>query len=264
MSEDKARPRRQKVRKGLLLSSFLLLPVTMFYFSPYLVIDGGSHGLIVASFLVFSALFLVSLVVGRLWCGWLCPMGGCQEYSASLIRDKRARGGRYNWIKFFIWVPWLAGIILAFIKAGGIKSVQPFYHFDYGVTVATWQNIFFVLAIVVLLVVLVVTTGRRGFCHYVCWISPFMIVGRKISNTARFPGLRLLANSDLCIDCKKCTQICPMSLDVNALVKRGSMEDSECNLCGECADSCPKDVLSYRFCRPVRAEKRLLTSSEEE
>jgi len=62
MSKNKARPRRQKARKGLLLASFLLLPVTMFYFSPYLIIDGGSHGLIVASFLVFSALFLVSLV----------------------------------------------------------------------------------------------------------------------------------------------------------------------------------------------------------
>jgi polyferredoxin len=116
------------------------------------------------------------------------------------------------------------------------------------------RNIPFVLVIVSLLVVLVVTTGRRGFCHYACWISPFMIVGRKISNTVGLPGLRLIADPDLCIDCKKCTDICPMSLDVNALVKRGSMEDSECNLCGECVDSCPKGVLSYRFRRPVRAK----------
>jgi len=228
----------------------------MFYFSPYLVIDGGSKGIIVASFLVFSGLFAVSLVVGRLWCGWICPMGGCQEYAAALLRDRRARGGRLNLIKFFIWVPWIAGIVAAFVAAGGVKSVQPFYHFDYGVTVATWQNIPFVVVIVAVLVVLVVTTGRRGFCHYACWISPFMITGRKISNAAGAPALRLLADSQLCVDCLKCAGICPMSLDVNALVRGGSMEDPECNLCGECADVCPREVFSYVFRRPVKIRDR--------
>ncbi|MBN2168347.1 MAG: 4Fe-4S binding protein [Actinobacteria bacterium] len=248
VSEGTTIQKRQRIRKTLLLISLLLLPVTMFYFSPYLIVWGGSQGIVVGSFLMFSAMFLSSLFIGRLWCGWLCPTGGVQEYSTK-IRDKRARGGKCNWIKFFLWVPWLAITVLAFIDAGGIHKVDPFWNIDYGITVATPQNIVSVLALILLLIFMVLTTGRRGFCHYLCWMSPFMILGRKLGNAARLPGLRLTADVDKCRKCMKCIEVCPMSLDVNSMVQIGKMENSECNLCGECIDSCPEHVIDYRFCR---------------
>ena len=74
-----------------------------------------------------------------------------------------------------------------------------------------------------------------------------MILGRKLRNAANWPSLRLRANKEACISCKKCTTNCPMSLDVNAMVHEGTMENSECVLCGSCVDVCPKDVLRYSF-----------------
>jgi ferredoxin-type protein NapH len=89
--------------------------------------------------------------------------------------------------------------------------------------------------------------GRRAGCHYICWMASFLILGFKIRNLFRWPSLRLKAETENCTNCKRCTANCPMSLDVNGMVQRGSMEDSECILCGSCVDGCPKEVIRYSF-----------------
>ncbi len=62
-------PARQRIRRALLLVSFLLFPVTLYYFSPILIMQSASEEVVNASFLVFAAMFVSSLFVGRLWCG---------------------------------------------------------------------------------------------------------------------------------------------------------------------------------------------------
>jgi ferredoxin-type protein NapH len=43
---SKQSPTRQRVRKALIILSFLLFPITMNYFSPYIIVDGASQGII--------------------------------------------------------------------------------------------------------------------------------------------------------------------------------------------------------------------------
>jgi len=50
-------------------------------------------------------------------------------------------------------------------------------------------------------------------------MAPFMMIGRWIRNRFGWYSLRLAADSSECSDCKSCTKTCPMSLDVNAMVK---------------------------------------------
>jgi len=76
-----------------------------------------------------------------------------------------------------------------------------------------------------------------------------MIGGRKLRNVFKWPSLRLKAQKDKCIDCKTCSFNCPMSLDVNIMVKDSKMENSECILCGTCVDVCKKEVIKYSFSR---------------
>ncbi len=59
-------PARQRIRKALLLVSFLLLPVTLYYFSPVLILGGAYEGVSNGSFLVFGLMFLGALFVGQL------------------------------------------------------------------------------------------------------------------------------------------------------------------------------------------------------
>lgn len=236
--------KRQNIRKAILIISLLLFPITIYYFSPYLIIQGAAQGIITGSFLVFTAMLFGSLFLGRVFCGWLCPAGGAQE-CMMLVNDKRAKGGRLDYIKYLIWIPWLAGIAAAAIYAGGLKKFDFFYQTKYGISVSHPQAYIIYYGVLLLIIILALTAGRRGFCHYSCWMSPFMITGRRLGNALRIPHLHLEAQKEKCISCHQCTKSCPMSLEVESMVKSGSMKNDECILCAQCIDICPKAVIKY-------------------
>ncbi|MBN2554127.1 MAG: 4Fe-4S binding protein [Spirochaetales bacterium] len=71
--------RRQRARNGVLLVFFILFPVVLNYLSPFLSVHGASRGIISGSLLLFGVLFLTSLLLGRAYCGWVCPGGATQE-----------------------------------------------------------------------------------------------------------------------------------------------------------------------------------------
>ena len=58
--------KRQTVRKTLLFISFLLFPITMWYFSPYLIIQGASEHIMNGSFIVFMIMFVASMFLKRI------------------------------------------------------------------------------------------------------------------------------------------------------------------------------------------------------
>jgi polyferredoxin len=240
---------RQRIRKAILLISFLVFPITIYYLSPALIIQGAVQGTITGSFFTFTLLFLFSLVFGRAWCAWVCPGGGLGECCAIIV-DKPAKGGKLNWIKYSIWIPWIAVIVISFIKAGGFHKIDPFFQTSHGISIAEPSAYIIYYAVIGLFVIPAFIIGKQAFCHYICWIAPFMVIGNAIKNFVKWPSLHLLATTENCINCKLCTRNCPMSLDVNDMVQQGSMKNSECVLCGECVDTCPKKVISYSFGRP--------------
>lgn len=98
--------------------------------------------------------------------------------------------------------------------------------------------------------------GRRTGCHTICWISPFMILGRKIAMAGGIPSLRLRTVPDSCISCHRCNASCPMSLDVESLVKQGEITDDNCILCGKCIDSCYRETIGFRW-KPAAKLKKM-------
>jgi len=244
--------KRQNVRKLTLLISFLIFPITLYYMSPYLIIMGGITGLVSGSFIVFIVQFITSLFFGRAFCAWICPAGGLQECCTMAVNKKVSKKARY--IKYVIWVPWLITIVLLFIKAGGIKSIDFFLFTKYGISVTDMGGIIMYFAIITLFVILALTVGRRGMCHTICWMSPFMILGTKIKNALHIPSFHLKAEPTKCIDCGKCTKNCPMSLEVNEMVRSDKMNHSECILCLECVDNCPKKAIHFKVGVPYTKE----------
>jgi len=163
------------------------------------------------------------------------------------INAKPARGGRFDWIKWGIWIPWVSIIVIMAISAGGYQAVNFFHLTDSGISLDQPFVYPSYYTVVGMFLILSLTTGKRGGCHYLCWMAPFMIIGRKARNLVKWPALRLVADKDKCKDCKSCTENCPMSLDVNGRVQRGEMENSECILCGSCIDVCPESAITYSF-----------------
>lgn len=239
-------------RRTLLILSFLLFPVTMNYFSPYVIIDGASQGAASGSLVVFALMFVSFLFVGRLWCGWACPVGGLGELCFG-VNNRPVNLKKLDWIKWVIWVPWLGIIAFAAVAAGGFQRVDFLLDTRGGISVAGAPDrlilyVYIIYYIVIgLFLFLSFFVRRRAGCHSLCWMAPFMILGRRLRKAAAWPSLRLLASPDLCSNCKTCTAGCPMSLDVNAMVQVGCMEHGECILCGTYVDNCPRKAIAYSF-----------------
>lgn len=237
--------KRQKIRKIIIFVSLLLFPVTFFYLSPYLILIGASTGIINGSFIVFSIFFLASIFLGRLWCGWLCPGAGLQDVCFGWQKRRPARWVKF--IKYFIWVIWIGWIVLLAIGAGGYKKIDFFLMTKYGISVYDAHTLTVFLIVITSLLAIILVFGKRGFCHSACWMSPFMIIGNKLGNFLRIPSMKLKSDKSMCTNCFTCTRSCPMSLDVNSMVQKENMENSECVLCGSCIDNCPKKAINYTF-----------------
>lgn len=237
--------KRQKTRRTLLLLSALLFPITLNYFSPYLIIRGGFEGVLSGSALVFAGMLLSSLFFGRAFCGWVCPAGALQEATTEI--NGRPAGNKLRYVKYFIWVPWLGAIAAGFISTGGIKRIDALYCTDYGISVSAPAGYIIYFFVVGLIVMLSLVIGRRAACHSICWMAPFMVLGSLLNEKLGLPGLRLRAEAEQCVSCKACEKRCPMSLPVSEMVKTGKPYHAECILCGRCADGCAKGALSLRF-----------------
>ena len=237
---------RQGIRKTILLISFILFPITLYYFSPYLVIDALTQQVIAGSFIVFTLMFFGSVFFGRLFCGWACPAGGLQEAS-TIINKRRITIKKAKNVKYLIWLPWISIIsILLFLTKDNLR-IDFFYQTWYGISVSDPYGFIIYFGVVFLVLVLALTLGRRGFCHIVCWMAPFMQLGMWIQKKLHVPHLFLQTKSIDCIHCDACTKKCTMSLPVMELVQNGKINDLDCILCLECVDGCPKKIIKLNM-----------------
>jgi len=236
---------RQKIRRIILFVSLALFPVTMNYLSPYVSIDGAMAGVVSGSVIVFFLLFLSGLFFGRAWCGWVCPAGGLAEICLS-VNAKPVPVKKLRIIRYSIFTVWFAILVAGFVLAGGIRGVDPLHLTERVISVDEPAKYIVYYMVMLIFFVLTIAIGRRGACHTICWMSPFLTAGMWLGRKLHFPQMRIRADASACVDCKLCNKKCPMSIDVSEQVKSGSVRSLDCILCGECVDACPKGVLSYR------------------
>ena len=89
------------MRRVILLISFIVFPITMNCFSPYLVVDAAFHGILNGSLVVFASMFVGSLVLGRPWCGWGCPAARSMENVGCVLRGTCVDGCSPRVIRYF-------------------------------------------------------------------------------------------------------------------------------------------------------------------
>lgn len=245
---------RQKIRKAILLASFIAYHLTFFVLSPDLLLFGASERVVAGDALFFAGLFIVALAFGRIFCGWLCPAGALQE-SCFPIVDKRPKA-RLDKVKWFFFVPWIAAFAAIAAAAGGFEAVDFLYARAFGIPIAGAIEMSMYFGTVAIVLALALLAGKRGLCHALCWVSPFMIAATRLRERARLPGLALKADPSSCSGCGSCSRACPMSLDVASLARSGAIREGECILCGSCADACPSAAIGFAFSRAAPREGR--------
>jgi len=253
--------KRQKIRRAIIFIMFLLFPVLLNYLSPYVIIDGAMEGLVSGSMLLFGAMLILSLFLGRWWCAWMCPGAGMQGACDAFV-TKKPKGGWRDAVKYAVWVVWIGVIAMFFISAGGILGLDLLRLTDHGVSVSGPMNYIVYYGVLTLVLIMNLVGGRHAFCRYLCWMAPFMVIGRKIGNWLRLPGPRLAADPEKCADCRRCEKACTMGLKVQVMVKEERMEHRECIQCLACVDACNAKAVTFRYGRPTKAKGQSADKSQ--
>lgn len=235
---------RQKVRRIIIFSMFFLFPLTFNYLSPYVSLNAAFMGLIAGSVIVFAFLFLLGILLGRAWCAWFCPVAGLSEVGA-MINDKAVNVKKLAFIRYSIFGIWFAVMVTGFVLAGGIKGFDPLHLTENIVSIDEPYKFINYYMVLIIFVVLTITIGKRGACHSICWMEPFLTAGELVGRALHLPQLKIRSIPSACVNCEKCSKKCPMSIDVSGEIKSGGVKSLTCIRCGECVDGCPKKVLCY-------------------
>jgi ferredoxin-type protein NapH len=248
----RSHPGRQKWRLGILFFLVLTFPITMNYVSPILVLGAASEGTLSFGILFWSAFALLSLLLGRAMCGWVCPLGAFQEMKDRMAPKDLRPHRRLASLKYVLGAGWLIALVAMAAIGGGFTRVNLLYLTESGISVDSAQGwiVYGVIAGIVLLPAFF--TGRRAFCRYLCPWSLLNTTGLVLKTRGRWSSLHLRAHPSACTKCGLCETSCPMTLPVREMVATGDMYHRECIYCGSCVDVCPHGVIDYRWGRPER------------
>ncbi|MDI6896972.1 4Fe-4S binding protein [Methanocella conradii] len=162
-----------------------------------------------------------SLIVGRLFCGYICPIGAAQELASKAIK-------RQIHIDVKLSEKVRATFFLAFMAGGvGLASLAHFNPFS---LVSSWLFTFKLLALIAIVASSLFI--YRPWCTLLC---PF---GLLMSLSSRLSLFRLNRN-EKCIDCGACVKKCPTCQPY-----RGSAM-SECYWCARCLKACRHNAIDF-------------------
>ena len=236
-----------KTRKITGFISFFLLPVTLNYFSPVLLIQAGFENTFSVMHIIFILMTLSAVFFGAAWCGYICPFGALQDH----LPDKGKKPGlmkskAFN-LKYITGIVFLTLILLPILRYG-FKNVTIFYHMeDTRVTVDSMHGLILYYIITVSIVLICAVFGKRVWCRYFCPMYILNYIGLQIAKFFRLPRLKISADSSKCTGCRKCSDSCIMGLDPADMVKSGKWSCKECVQCGECVKACKVNALKRDF-----------------
>ncbi|MFC2166412.1 4Fe-4S binding protein [Acidobacteriota bacterium] len=197
--------------------------------------------------LTILSIFISGFIFRRAFCGWICPGGGCQLV-AQALNNKRIQNLKTNWFRIIIVSVW------AIIMIATVVFREQFPKLDVshpGAGKFATSNVRYFLPyipVVIFIFLFVYLFGRRGFCHRGCWIYPLIAFSTKLGTLIHIPSLYVaVKNSEACKECKFCTRVCPMSIDVYNHIERKIILPNNCIQCGLCIDKCPEDILAFSF-----------------
>ena len=202
------------------------------------------------NFSVFLGVLGVSLLAGRAFCGWMCPIGTLQDFlanfSSRLFGNMKIKlAGNKVHLPYKIsprndaWLRSLKYMILAVILLASTFAIYPpLREICPARALLSFQLTTPLLWSVLIAFVITSMANRRFWCKYLCPL------GAVLAPFNKFAPLRLVLNQDSCTSCRRCDSACPM--DIPDLTN--NLRSAECIECLECQETCSeKDALELRL-----------------
>lgn len=198
---------------------------------------------IYASTFILMGIFLVStLVFGRVFCSYFCPLGAIQEWIRALGRkigikkdvelpekiDRIARYFKYIILLAIIYFSYVAGDLV-------FRAYDPFnalMHLgeEFDEKVVGYSILIFLL--------LASLFSKNWWCRYFCPFGATLAIIKKIS------PFKISRNAKTCVGCGTCARVCPANLQVD---KKAETVSADCISCLDCVSSCPESSLQARI-----------------
>ena len=221
------------------------------------------------SALIVIAISVLTLILGRIYCSVICPLGIMQDIFAWF--GKKKKKNRYSYSKEMKWLRYPVLVLFIIAHAAGIavlvqllapystfgiiatNLLQPVYVAGNNVLAAIAENydsyafyhsdvwlrsVSSLVIAIVLLVILAVLAWRNGrtYCNTIC------PVGTILSFLSRFSLLKIHFDEEKCRNCSLCSKNCKAArIDY----KTHTVDGSRCVVCGNCIESCKFGALKY-------------------
>jgi polyferredoxin len=202
-----------------IVTGLRLLFLTLFL---YLILTG--HMLLWLA--LFAVSLLLSLLFGRLYCGYACPMNTLMIPTAWLSKKLHLRKEKTpKWLArgFF---PWLALIV----SVGALLLAKRFLHVNLPV-----------LPFWLALSVFVTLWFEPAVFHNL--ICPFGVLQKTFG---RFAFLSKRVVNKNCVGCRLCEGVCPSNaITVGSESKKAVISTALCHQCGACHDACKVNAITY-------------------
>jgi polyferredoxin len=209
----------------------------------YFVQTGIIHHAHPAGFFIFLAVVTISLVFGKSFCSWICPVGTLSEYIGE-FGDKVQRKLFKKVYRFPGWLDYplrsLKYLLLGFFVYSifytmTLYALGAFLDSPYNLISDVKMYYFFAeispLALKIILILFVLSIFVRNFwCRYLCPYGALLGIASLLSPN------KVHRNQATCIDCNLCTRVCPSQIKVDRI---STVISDECTTCMNCADVCP-------------------------
>jgi len=198
--------------------------------------------------LLGAALLLATVVVGRAFCGWICPLGTLQQLASAILsprsRRESARVNRWrSWYatKYYLLAGLLAAALLGSLHAG---LLDPLALTARALASGLWPLLprgravpeGWIAAGLLLAVIVASRFIPRLFCRALCPL------GALLGVFSRFALFRVERRGEGCAGCERCRFACQ-----GADEPLGAHRPAECMVCLNCLEACGEGALAYRL-----------------
>ena len=198
--------------------------------------------LLAMNIVALVVLVALTLLVGRVYCSVICPLGVMQDVISWISGRRKKKKSRFSyssekrWLRYGILVVFVALLIAGLVPIAALIAPYSSYgRMVRSVVSPSLSPVAIVAAVSFVVVAILAWIGGRTYCNTVC------PVGTVLGFFSRFALFRPMIDTSKCNNCKLCSKKCKASC-IDA--KNHRIDYSRCVACMDCIYTCKHGAIS--------------------